>query len=60
MEWKEKDGRIFLTVVGTDKLATERAVLRLLDILDRKHPFYGVVGGPMFTKAGVDGKPLLH
>ena len=60
LECREEGGRTFLVAAGADKLATERAVLRLLGILDEEYPFCGAVpGGPMFSKAGLAGKPLL-
>jgi hypothetical protein len=61
LDCRKVDDRTFLLVAGANPTATERAVLRLLAILDEKYPFYGAVpDSPMFVKAGLAGKVLLH
>jgi len=56
---QEERGKKFLLVVGSDKVSTQKAVVRLLGILDEKYPFYGAVTNkPIFRKAKIAGKPL--
>jgi len=54
-----KDGRDVIIAAGADHLLTDKAVLRLLDLLDSRYEFCGaVIDRPIFRKAGLTGKPL--
>ena len=51
-----KDGKT-LTITGNTAELRERAVLKLLKILEKKYPFYGVLPKkPMYIKAGLAGE----
>lgn len=52
------DGRIVLS--GRTDADVDRAVLRLLEVLDEKYPFYGALPkSEFYERAGLAGQPLL-
>lgn len=48
-----------LVLAGPDSRGREQAMLRLLEILDKRYPYYGAFPDhPMYEKAGLAGKAL--